>query len=258
MRLDCELDNLDIAARKNFAKNELNRIDRTYNSHHRTWFGGEATFYTNGRVECHNLVYLSEDSSNPESDFPPPRTDSSVTVLAALNSENLLGPYIFADKTDLSIYQIFLRKFVFELHELQQVHTKLSHAIFMHDDSPVHEDAKEFLDEEFPEYWVGPGSKHAEWPRLSPDLQPLCFFLWGHIKHKVYETPIEDEDVNELVLRIHHAFAEIMPEMLASAVKAYKERLKMVIEEDGDLVDVHEDDEYEPAPIYSKALRMTT
>jgi hypothetical protein len=139
-----------------------------------------------------------------------------------------------------------LRKFSYELRQIQRLKVKLEDPIFMHDESPLHEDhqAQELLDTEFPFYWVGPGSKNAEWPRFSPDLNPLCFFLWGHIKHKVYETPIENDDVTELGQRIHRAFTEIMPEMLEAAVKSYKERLKLVVDRQGGFVDVHADNEH--------------
>uniref|UniRef100_A0A914E266 Uncharacterized protein n=1 Tax=Acrobeloides nanus TaxID=290746 RepID=A0A914E266_9BILA len=134
-----------------------------------------------------------------------------------------------------------------------------SYPIFMHDDSPLHEDLKDFLNKEFSSHcWIGPGSKHAEFPKLSPDLNPLDFFLWGYIKHKVYEKPIENDDVTELGNRIHYAFTEIMPEMLEAAVEAYKTRLKMVVDAHGGLVDVHDDDEdgNKKIPFCSKAIPM--
>ena len=39
-----------------------------------------------------------------------------------------------------------------------------------------------------------------EWPPRSPDLIPVDFFLWGHLKSKVYTTP--PADLNELQQRI--------------------------------------------------------
>lgn len=45
------------------------------------------------------------------------------------------------------------------------------------------------------------------WPARSPDLTPLDFYLWGHMKTLVYETPIETE--MELVGRIAVAAGDI-------------------------------------------------
>jgi len=39
-----------------------------------------------------------------------------------------------------------------------------------------------------------------EWPPRSPDLTPLDFFLWGHLKSRVFTTP--PADLNELQRRI--------------------------------------------------------
>lgn len=132
-----------------------------------------------------------------------------------------------------------------------------SYPTFIHDDSPLHEGLKDYLNEEFSaHYWLGPGSKHGEWPRLSPDLNPLCFFLWGHVKKLVYDKPIGENDVSELAYRIHHAFTAIIPEMLSATIHTYKERLRLVHEADGHLVDVHGDEEggrsplnYQPVPL---------
>uniref|UniRef100_A0A914ENH9 Uncharacterized protein n=1 Tax=Acrobeloides nanus TaxID=290746 RepID=A0A914ENH9_9BILA len=125
----------------------------------------------------------------------------------------------------------------------------------MHDDSPLHNASIELLNEEFPDRWIGHGSNYATWPKLSPDIHPLCFFLWGYIKSKVYEKPIAPDGINELCLRIHHAFTEIIPEMLEAASKAYKERLKTVVENDGNLVDVHDDYENKPVQNNIEAVR---
>ena len=38
------------------------------------------------------------------------------------------------------------------------------------------------------------------WPPRSPDLTPCDYFLWGHLKNKVYSTP--PENTGELRERI--------------------------------------------------------
>ncbi|KAJ8882818.1 hypothetical protein PR048_014632 [Dryococelus australis] len=40
------------------------------------------------------------------------------------------------------------------------------------------------------------GEIYAEtfWPARSPDLTPLDYFLWGHMKDVIYETPVESEE----------------------------------------------------------------
>ena len=36
--------------------------------------------------------------------------------------------------------------------------------------------------------------RDVEWPPRSPDFSPLDFFLWGHLKSKVYVNPPRDLD----------------------------------------------------------------
>jgi hypothetical protein len=133
----------------------------------------------------------------------------------------------YLEDVDKKKYHLFLRKFIFELSMFERFKQQSSHAIFMHDDAPLHKEFKEILDTEFKRKWIGSDSVFATWPRLLPDMHPLCFFLWGHIKSKIYKKPIEGNDINGLVHRIYHAFTEITPEMLKHTVKVYKERLKM-------------------------------
>ena len=38
------------------------------------------------------------------------------------------------------------------------------------------------------------------WPARSSDLTPLDYFLWGHMKILVYETPVDSEE--DLLARV--------------------------------------------------------
>ena len=63
---------------------------------------------------------------------------------------------------------------------------------FQHDGVPPHytRHVKEYLHESFPNRWLGRGGPVA-WPPSSPDLTPLDYYLWGHMKTLVYETKVE-------------------------------------------------------------------
>ncbi|GBN74260.1 hypothetical protein AVEN_73201-1 [Araneus ventricosus] len=47
--------------------------------------------------------------------------------------------------------------------------------------------------------WIGRGGPVA-WPPRSPDLNPLDFFFWGHMRSLVCETPVDSAE--DLVARI--------------------------------------------------------
>jgi hypothetical protein len=41
--------------------------------------------------------------------------------------------------------------------------------------------------------WIGRGGPTA-WPPRSPDLNPLDFYLWGHLNFLVYAAPVDNEE----------------------------------------------------------------
>ncbi|KAJ4431095.1 hypothetical protein ANN_19690 [Periplaneta americana] len=63
----------------------------------------------------------------------------------------------------------------------------------MHDGAPAHfsRTALRYLDRRFPDRWICRGGPIAWHPR-SPDLNPLDFYLWGHLKSLVYSSPVPD------------------------------------------------------------------
>ncbi|KAJ4426530.1 hypothetical protein ANN_27344 [Periplaneta americana] len=67
------------------------------------------------------------------------------------------------------------------------------HIHFLHNGAPAHfsRTARRYLDRRFPGRWIGRGGPIA-WPPRSPDLSPLDFYLWGHLKSLVYSSPVPD------------------------------------------------------------------
>ncbi|GBM61807.1 hypothetical protein AVEN_80449-1 [Araneus ventricosus] len=72
---------------------------------------------------------------------------------------------------------------------------------FMHDGAPAHfsSTVQHFLNATYPARWIGSGGP-VVWPPRSSDRNPLDFFLWGHIKSLVYETPVDSAE--DLVAKI--------------------------------------------------------
>jgi hypothetical protein len=67
-----------------------------------------------------------------------------------------------------------------------------AHMWFMHDGAPPHfsTTVREFS-EIYPARWIGRGGPTVR-PPHSPDLNPVDFHLWGHLKTLVYATPVND------------------------------------------------------------------
>jgi hypothetical protein len=67
---------------------------------------------------------------------------------------------------------------------------------FMHDGAPTHFSlvARGYLNRKLPGRWIGRGEPVA-WPPRSPDLNPMDFYLWGHLlKSLVYSSPVDDAE----------------------------------------------------------------
>ena len=111
----------------------------------------------------------------------------------------------------------------FAMPELEEVED----VIFQQDGSPVHFGlrVRAFLDERFPDQWIGRGGP-IPWPARSPDLTPLDFFLWGCVKDQVYNTPVGNiEDLKE---RIRNAVASVNRNMLKNTWRELRRRLEFL------------------------------
>lgn len=104
--------------------------------------------------------------------------------------------------------------------------------IFQHDGAPCHNAmiVRHLLDRVFPGKWIGRGSQRT-WPPRSPDLTPMDFFFWGHIKEYFYRNPINNRE--ELEGRIIEAIASITPEMIWNAGSNLIRRARLCIELSG-------------------------
>ena len=87
---------------------------------------------------------------------------------------------------------------------------------------------REYLNESFPNRWLGRGGPVA-WPPRSSDLTPLYYYLCGHIKTLVYETKVDSRAA--LRDRIFGAAEHIRnhPDIIASATQSLLMRAKNCI-----------------------------
>ncbi|GBN74072.1 hypothetical protein AVEN_168703-1 [Araneus ventricosus] len=76
--------------------------------------------------------------------------------------------------------------------------------------------------------WIGRGGP-THWTARSPDLSCLDFFLWGHLKSLVYESPIDSDE--DLVARISVAAGDVgeMPGVFEKVRRSLRRRCNACI-----------------------------
>jgi DDE superfamily endonuclease/Helix-turn-helix domain (DUF4817) len=192
------------------------------------FFSDEATFYLKGLVNKHNVRYWSE--SNPHVTFETARKSEKVNVWCALSKNKIIGPYFFEDETVngqnyLSMLQEY---FMFEVRKMHKVRS----LVFQQDGAPAHfsTDVRRYLDAHFRNRWIGRGGS-IRWAPRSPDLTPLDFYLWGHLKNKIYKSEIKN--IDDLKTRITEEIKSVSTETLNSVFLNIVKRMNLCIAVNG-------------------------
>jgi len=103
----------------------------------------------------------------------------------------LIRPFVFDNNLTGNTYKVFLRNELPCLLEDIPL-LKRRQTYFQHDGTSPHytRHVRDYLNESFPNLWLGRGGPVA-WPPRSSDLTPLDYYLWGHLKTLVYETKVD-------------------------------------------------------------------
>lgn len=99
---------------------------------------------------------------------------------------------------------------------------------YQHDGAPAHN--SQLAKEAISNRWIGRGGTIL-WPPRSPDLNPLDFFLWGHMKNYVYSETVNT--IEDLEDRIQEAVASVTPEMLNDVQRSMLRRARVCIQNGG-------------------------
>ena len=102
--------------------------------------------------------------------------------------------------------------------------------IFIQDGATSHTSnlVQDFLNETIPRRFI----KKDQWPRKSPDSNPLDYYFWDRVKTKVYEgrinTPFESEE--EMIAKIKSVWKTCASNLteIRKAMKEFTGRLQAV------------------------------
>lgn len=193
-------------------------------------FSDEATFHSSGFINTHNYHYY--DNRNPHfTRYIDHQHRWSLNVYGALLGNYTIGPYFFDIRLNGQEYLNFLNNHLFHLLEHVPLETRRNMWL-QHDGAPAHyfRNVREYLDDHFGGKWIGRGGP-VRWPARSPDLTPIDFFLWGHIKNIVYRIPPTTAD--DMKIRIRDAFRGIDADMMRNVHRSFQDRIRLCQQHDG-------------------------
>jgi len=199
----------------------LNESEKNYYFSKYILFSDECTFHNDGNVNRHNLHYWATE--NPHWVLQAhSQVKWSVNVWAGILGDHIIGPYFIDGKVDGNFYRNFLRNKLVNLLDEVPLESRVN-MWFQQDGHPAHtaKETRLLLNEKFGRRWIGLHGPH-EWPPRSPDLTPLDFYLWGHLKQQVYATrPASIEDLKDRIVRACRA---ITPQILCRVREAILDR----------------------------------
>jgi len=210
------------------------------------WFSDEAHFDLFGNVNKQNFRYYSE--SQPGQTVSKPLHSPRVTVWCAISGTGIIGPFFFEDAganvtVNSQRYLDMLKTFF--IPELRRNRVSMNSAYFQQDGATSHttNEVLEFLKKHFKDRIISRRSDFC-WPARSPDLTPLDFFLWGHLKAKVYAR--KPRSIEELKIFIREEVRNVNRDMLQSVSNNFVKRIRECIENGG---------KHLPSVIFKKRLK---
>ena len=183
-----------------------NLLEQDQNVLSKILWSDECRFNNNGVVNRHNCHYWSQNNPHWIIEKENQRL-FGINVWCGILNGYILGPYFYDGNLNGPRYLNFLQTTLPEL--LEEVPIQIRQDLWLQQDgAPAHNSQTviDFLNYHYPDKWIGTYGP-IQWPARSPDLSPLDYFLWGHLKDVVYEEPIED--MADLVNKIQASCAAI-------------------------------------------------
>lgn len=229
-----QLNEDDFDRRQEFCELMVERLINNPNYLFNICFSDECSFFLNSTVNRHNCRYWSD--ANPRIFHEVhTQTPQKLNVWAGIFGDRLIGP-IFLDgnltgEMYLNLIENIVHPLLVDIVENDDRYSA-DELTFQQDGAPPHfaRPVTDFLNATFPGQWIGRRGP-TEWPARSPDLTPLDFFLWGHLKSKIYST--EPESLEDLRQRIVNECRQITPEHLQNVRNRFEQNLYYCMEANG-------------------------
>lgn len=202
-------------------------------------FFDEALFHLEGVPNRQN--YRNWAETNPNVVITETLHPQKVHALMGIGRHGLIGPFFFETNVNADAYIAKLRDEVIPALASWPNRQEL---IIVHDGATPHYAVKtrQFIAKHFKKL-IGRGSTFLTWPARSPDLTPMDYFLWGHLKQKLYRGQVFPS-LDVLKTAIRTKAAEVPLEMINDALDNFWKRL-LICERNGGLSVETRDNDYD-------------
>jgi transposase len=231
MHVRHELLDTDLPRRRNFAHWFLQRNVRFVEN---IVIGDEAAFHLNGKVNNQNVRQYAPRNMPPEFNFNVSLCREKVSLwMGMCGNGAIIGPIFYEHNLNGNGYLNMLEERI--IPELRQIHgNRMNRLWWIQDGAPCHRSnvVKQLLTDVFNNRIIA--LNHViEWPPRSPDLTPCDFFLWGHLKSKVYSTPPANlEDLRERITYEVNLLKE-NPELVKKVMRAMRKKIELCAARNG-------------------------
>ena len=192
-------------------------------------FSDESIFSLDKAVYAHNTYSWSD--TNPHFYTQRKLQPERVVVWCGLSASLIIGPYFFPGTVTADSYTDMLRNYLVPGLRRRNI---LNTITFQQDGASPHTAHRvlEYLQQQFNGRLISFRTTTI-WPPRSPDLNPLDFYLWGHIKQRI--SKMEWRTVEELKTSITTAVRSINrdKDLLKRVISSFSGRISMCLDAGG-------------------------
>lgn len=217
----------DTERRLNFCNWFLNEFRRDQSFHLNILWTDETRFTNNGIYNRHNFHHWAD--ANPkiikESRF---QEKFGFNCWCGILGDQLIGPILYEGTLNGPRYLELLKNEVEDILDGLPL-CKMINTVWQQDGAPPHNsrEVQTYLNEKYGIRWIGTNGP-IRWPPRSPDITPLDFFIWGHVKNLIYINTFHD--VGELRQKVLEVFSSITNSQIKHCHRSIIKRITKCIE----------------------------
>lgn len=220
----------DSERRVNFCHWYLNLLEQENEPVNVIWTD-EAHISSDGIVNRYNKHYWSEQNPHLVMDNGIQQGRFGFNIWVALSKNGVLAYHVYHESLNAERYLNILREHIPEILENLPL-AELRNVYFQQDGAPAHNSRVtiRFLNDHFDRNLISTNGP-VRWPARSPDLTPLDFFLWGHLKNVIYKN--ENNNMEQLLQNTQNALRNINRIYVSNAIRSISRRCRLCIDQNG-------------------------